>query len=63
MSFCFKACLAFFSASLEMDTSFLDLAFLIVICLFSFVENVFSSNFFSFASIFVRINVGIALFS
>ena len=63
MSFCFKACFAFFSASFEMDTSFFALAFLIVICLFSFAENVFSRSLFSFVSIFVRIRAGIVLFS
>ena len=52
-----KACFAFFSASFEIDTSFFALAFLIVICLFSFVENVFSRSFFSFSSISTPIDL------
>ena len=62
ISFCFKACLAFFSASFEIDISFLVLAFFIVICLFSFIENVFSRSFVSLVSVFVMIKIGIVLF-
>ena len=39
MSFCFKACFAFFSASFEMDNSFFALAFLIVISFFACQED------------------------
>ena len=39
------------------------LAFLIIICLLSFEENVFSRSFFSLVSMFVRIKAGIVLFS